>query len=60
MAPASPTASSPPTAFHDQYGGEVEGVRAREFYKHVDSHDCVQRLLSNLCNTDTMNPSTIS
>lgn len=36
MAPASPTASSPPTAFQDPYGGEVEGVRAREFYKHVD------------------------
>lgn len=58
MAPASPKSPASPTAFENEYGGEIEGVRAREFYKHVDSHDCIQLLLSNLKPVDTMNPST--
>jgi hypothetical protein len=56
MAPASPASSPSPTAFEAQYDGEIEGVRAREFYKHVDSRDCLQRLLSNLASPDTTSP----
>ena len=54
--PASPSAPASPTAFRAQYSGEIEGVRAREFYKHVDSHVCILRLLSNLASTDTTSP----
>jgi hypothetical protein len=38
MAPDSATSPASPTAFEAQYDGEIEGVRAREFYKHVDFH----------------------
>jgi len=58
MAPAFPASAASPTAFEGQYDGEIEGVRAREFYKHVDFRNRVQRLLSNSRPTDTMNPST--
>lgn len=37
-AAAAAMAPSPPTAFAAKYDGEIEGVRAREFYKQVDTH----------------------
>jgi hypothetical protein len=52
--------SPAPTAFAAKYDGEIEGVRAREFYKHVKIQDCLQPLFTDPALADTMNPLTTS